>query len=117
MKLEEAIKIVEILLSADGGCKYCAGELIKAFINEFPEYNELAKEAFKKAFGTEIEIFSSKKTKEIESKSEKYHLHGWDDEKIYFWDGEKEICVSEDEELYNHLLETCKKYFERKKKE
>jgi hypothetical protein len=47
----------------------------------------------------------------MKDKSEKYRLHGWDDEKIYFWDGEKERCVSDEEELYNQMLEICIKYF------
>ncbi len=46
-------------------------------------------------------------------------LHGWDDEKIYFWDEErkKEWCVSDEEELYNQLVEICRKYFKEKRKE
>ena len=37
-------------------------------------------------------------------------LHGWDDEKIYFWDQEskKEWCVSYEEDLYNRLVRICK---------
>ena len=40
-------------------------------------------------------------------------LHGWDDEKIYFWDEEekKERCVSDEEDLYNRLVEICRGYF------
>jgi hypothetical protein len=43
-------------------------------------------------------------------------LHGWDDEKIYFWDEEegKERCVTDEEDLYNQLLEMCIEYFKRK---
>lgn len=43
-------------------------------------------------------------------------LHGWDDEKIYFWDEErkKDWCVSDEEELYKQLVEICKRYFEKK---
>lgn len=46
-------------------------------------------------------------------------LHGWDDEKIYFWDEErkKEWCVSDEEELYDQLVEICRKYFKEKRKE
>lgn len=43
-------------------------------------------------------------------------LHGWDDEKIYFWDEEreKEWCVSEEAGLYNQLVEICKRYYKEK---
>ncbi len=46
-------------------------------------------------------------------------LHGWDDEKIYFWDDEekKEWCVTEEEDLYNQLLEICIEHFKKKYKE
>jgi hypothetical protein len=33
--------------------------------------------------------------------------------KFYFWDGEKEICVSDEEELYNYLVKICTEYFTR----
>ncbi len=43
-------------------------------------------------------------------------LHGWDDEKIYFLDEErkKEWCVSDEAELYNQLVEICRRYFREK---
>jgi len=45
-------------------------------------------------------------------------LHGWDDEKIYFWDEEfgKEWCVSDEEKLYNQLVEICRQYFKKSNK-
>lgn len=45
-------------------------------------------------------------------------LHGWDDEKVYFWDEEKKIdwCVSDEEILYNQIIEVCKRYFKEKVK-
>ena len=48
---------------------------------------------------------------------EKYRLHGWDNEKIYFWDedAKKELCVSDEKELYDKLLEICIKYFREEK--
>ncbi len=46
----------------------------------------------------------------------KYSLHGWDDEKIYFWDGRKERSVTDEKELYDQLLEICVEYFGREKK-
>ena len=44
-------------------------------------------------------------------------LHGWDDEKIYFWDEEigQELCVSDEERLYNQLVEICREYFKNKR--
>ena len=39
-------------------------------------------------------------------------LHGWDDEKVYFWSpqtGEK--CVSDEPELLQELLAICARYF------
>lgn len=43
-------------------------------------------------------------------------LHGWDDEKVYFWDEEtmQEWCVSDEEKLYRQLVEMCKEYFRKK---
>ena len=43
-------------------------------------------------------------------------LHGWDDEKIYFWDEERreEWCVSDEKDLYNRLVEICWGYFKEK---
>jgi|GEM_PF-1850539 len=44
-------------------------------------------------------------------------LHGWDDEKIYFWDETvgMERCVSDEEKLYNQLVEICREYFKKSK--
>lgn len=43
-------------------------------------------------------------------------LHGWDDEKIYFWDKKsgQELCVSDEKELYNQLVKICCEYFKKK---
>jgi len=40
-----------------------------------------------------------------------YKLHGWDDEKIYFWTGKEEMCVSDCPELMMRLIDICRKYF------
>lgn len=42
-------------------------------------------------------------------------LYGWDEEKIYFWDEDfkKEWCVSDEEQLYNQLVQLCREYFRR----
>jgi len=49
---------------------------------------------------------------------EKFNLHGWDDEKIYFWNKEtgKEYCVNDEEKLYKKLLQVCIEYFKNKDK-
>jgi len=106
MNQETAKKVIEILLSADGGCVFCASELIKLFVLQFPEYKDLAGELFKSKFESDIELPE-------EIKQEGIKLYGWDDGKIYFWDGEKEICVSDEEELYNYLVKICTEYFTR----
>jgi hypothetical protein len=43
-------------------------------------------------------------------------LHGWDDEKVYFWDeeGKKEWCVSDEQDLYDRLVKICRRYFKEK---
>ncbi|MCW3129772.1 MAG: hypothetical protein N2V75_06735 [Methanophagales archaeon] len=55
----------------------------------------------------------------MEKVNRKQRLHGWDDEKIYFWDEEKgkEWCVTDEEELYNQLLGMCVEYFKKKMQE
>jgi hypothetical protein len=45
----------------------------------------------------------------------KPHLHGWDDEKVYYWTNEREICVSDIPELMAQLEEVCRKYLRRVK--
>lgn len=50
---------------------------------------------------------------------QEYRLHGWDDEKIYFWSkkNKKEYCVNDEEKLYNKLLKICVEYFKKKREE
>ena len=50
MILSEANKIIEIMLEADGGCRWCCHHLIQRFIQEFPEHGMLAQEAYRRAF-------------------------------------------------------------------
>lgn len=109
MNMKEAEKIIRILLTADGGCEYCASNLLSLFCKEFPEFKELAENIFKATFGKRLNNF----TTDTFHQKERYRLHGWDDEKIYFWDeGEKkEWCVSDEKVLYDKLLEICIKYF------
>lgn len=55
MKREEAEKMLEIMMLADGGCPYNAKKLFSLFVKEFPDFSGLAKEIFKKRFGEEFE--------------------------------------------------------------
>lgn len=38
MTKSEATKVIAILKTADGGCKYCVAELLKKFYKDFPEW-------------------------------------------------------------------------------
>ena len=55
----------------------------------------------------------------MKNRGKSKRLHGWDDEKIYFWDEErrKEWCVSDEEDLYTRLVEICRGYFKEKMSE
>jgi|Deesub1362A_J573_1020465.scaffolds.fasta_scaffold01294_5 hypothetical protein len=55
MKRDEAERVLEIMVLADGGCTYCARELFNQFIKEFPDFGDLAKEIFEKRLGDELE--------------------------------------------------------------
>jgi len=50
MTKEEAERVIRILLTADGGCQYCARDLLTSFCEEFPEFKELAEDIFKTIF-------------------------------------------------------------------
>jgi hypothetical protein len=40
-------------------------------------------------------------------------LHGWDDEKVYFWSPETgEQCISDEPVLLNQLVAICVEYFQ-----
>jgi hypothetical protein len=53
MDEDEARAVIRIMLSADGGCSYCAKDLIKLFKDSFPEHANIADEMYKKF---EVEI-------------------------------------------------------------
>ena len=38
-------------------------------------------------------------------------LHGWDDGRVYYWDGTREWCVSDHPDLLARLVEICRDYF------
>lgn len=61
MNGKEAEKVVRILLTADGGCEYCVSSLLKLFCENFPEFKELAQEAFRNRFNMELENFIKEK--------------------------------------------------------
>ena len=42
MTEQEATKIILIMMTADGGCPYCAADLLDMFRHTFPEHAELA---------------------------------------------------------------------------
>jgi hypothetical protein len=46
----EANTIVGIMLHADGGCSFCAYELIQRFISAFPDYEAIARDRFSEEF-------------------------------------------------------------------
>jgi len=80
-------------------------------INISNEYKDLAQELFKNTFRTNINFPAEEKHK-METKHKEISLYGWDDEKIYFCDGEKERCVSDEEKLYEDIMKISKGYFE-----
>ncbi len=53
MTIEEAKKVAVIVLSADGGCRQCAEELIDYLVDVFPEYREAFRDAFNRCYGEE----------------------------------------------------------------
>ena len=55
MNEEEAKIVIEILLCADHGCPTCAAELIRYFIEEFPQYEELARKRFSETFKFDLD--------------------------------------------------------------
>jgi hypothetical protein len=48
MDEDSARFILNLFWKADGGCSYCAGEMIKPFIERFPQFESLADEITEK---------------------------------------------------------------------
>ena len=46
MTKPEAEKIIKILMEADGGCPSCTQTLIELFVEQFPEYKDIAIQAW-----------------------------------------------------------------------
>jgi len=61
-----AEKVIKILLECDGGCEYCVSSLLKLFSEKFPQYRNLAKEAFRDKFDKELEDFLKHPQKEAQ---------------------------------------------------
>jgi hypothetical protein len=60
MTNQEAEKVLRILCSADGGCPYCAKQLIEHFCKQFDGFGGLAIKIFDEAFGEDypdIQLF------------------------------------------------------------
>ena len=42
-----------------------------------------------------------------------HRLHGWDDEKVYYWsEKEEDICVSDIPELMDQLEKVCRNFIQ-----
>jgi predicted nucleotidyltransferase len=54
MDKETAKKVLEIMLTADGGCEYCVRNLYLQFIKEFPQYSYLARKLYRETFNQEL---------------------------------------------------------------
>ena len=54
MDKETAIKVLEIMKNADGGCEFCVRKLFLEFIKEFPTYAYLARKAFREKFEKDL---------------------------------------------------------------
>jgi hypothetical protein len=51
---ETAKKVLKIILTANGGCKFCVKDLFIKFIKEFPEYSYLARKIYEETFNQEL---------------------------------------------------------------
>jgi uncharacterized protein len=51
---ETAKKVLQILLNADGGCKFCVRDLFLQFIKEFPQYSYLARIMYSETFHQQL---------------------------------------------------------------
>ena len=61
MRKEEAEEVIKIILQCDGGCEYCVSSLLELFGDKFPEYESIARSAFKEKFGITLADFLNKK--------------------------------------------------------
>jgi len=52
--------IIDILLSADGGCPVCARELITLFAEAYPQYATMAHDAYEAEYGEKSPRYAGK---------------------------------------------------------
>jgi len=79
MDKETAKKVLEIMLTADGGCEYCVRNLYLQFIKEFPQYSYLARKLYRETFNQELvtEDMAESIIKEVINETLKaYNLEG-----------------------------------------
>lgn len=57
MTKDEAKFILKIFTTADGGCQFCASDLMLQFLEKYPEYKDLAREIFEKEFEEDFDKF------------------------------------------------------------
>lgn len=50
----EARTVLNIIMTADDDCVYCARKLVKSFIYSFPQFETVAQEEFKFTFETSL---------------------------------------------------------------
>ena len=43
MNKKDAMKVIGILKTADGGCTFCVRDLLKLFVKEFPQFKREVK--------------------------------------------------------------------------
>ena len=53
MNKKEAKEIIEIMLTADGECSQCSGNLIILFKDKFQKHSDLANKMFEEKYGEE----------------------------------------------------------------
>jgi hypothetical protein len=54
MTEEQAEQLLLLMAKIDGGCRYCAAELMQGFVNLFPDYKVLAIRVYREAFDKEL---------------------------------------------------------------
>jgi hypothetical protein len=47
MDKETAKKVLEIMLTADGGCEFCVRDHFLRFIKDYPQYSYLARKLYR----------------------------------------------------------------------
>lgn len=50
MRTEEATKFIDIMMTADDGCNICVAKLLRAFVQQFPEFRDIAETSYSREF-------------------------------------------------------------------